>query len=318
MTENLTEASLTNNENGNKDILNNIIKLQDVEKELYKELAIISSTPGNETEQREIINRINEISNVRISLFKTLNQTSNIIQNSVSASRIDLVDQMILIDVVEKELNEAKTRMNQIDNITNEKLRMVEINTYYGKRYKAYTELMKLIIYISSVLLILVILNKKQIIPEKIGNGIMGLVVAVGIFFIIRKLVDIYFRDNMDFDQYEWLNIPDIANKQTVLEYDEAQLKQLGSGIDAEMSNLGTDVTNMASDLGLGCIGANCCSAKMKYDEKKNKCVDKLNTINEEESFTTMSFIGSNNVTTLNPENSVVKPFNTAVNYASV
>ena len=92
---------------------------------------------------------------------------------------------------------------------------MVEINTYYGKRYQAHTELIKLLIYISSLMLILSILMKKELIPASIGKGVMGVVISIGVFFLVRKLIDIYFRDNMDFDQYEWLDIP-TKNEQTV------------------------------------------------------------------------------------------------------
>lgn len=313
----LTTTSLTNSQNGFKDILNNITKLQDLEKQLYKELEISSTKEGNDNEQLELINRINEVSNIRISLLKTLNQTSSTLQNSIAASRVDLVDQMTLIGIVEKQLNEAKSYMNRSDNIKNEKLRMVEINTYYGKRYQSHTELIKLLIYISTLMLILTILMKKELIPASIVKGMMGIVIAIGGFFLVRRLIDIYFRDNMDFDQYEWLDIP-TKDEQTVLEFDEQQLGILGSGVKSEFSNVEEDIVDLAGELGLGCIGKDCCSSQMTYDKEKKKCVDKVANMNKNESFLSGSLTGSKDSVILQHDSSMVKPFGPDVNFASI
>lgn len=317
MSGDLSTTSLTNSQNGYKDILDNITQLQDLEKQLYKDLEIGATKEGNDNEQLDLINRINEVSNIRISLLKTLNQTSSTLQNSIATSRVDLVDQMTLIGIVENQLNEAKAELNKSDNIKNEKLRMVEINTYYGKRYQAHTELIKLLIYISSLMLILSILMKKELIPASIGKGVMGVVISIGVFFLVRKLIDIYFRDNMDFDQYEWLDIP-TKNEQTVFEFDEQQLGIVGSGIESEFSNVEEDVVNLAGNLGLGCIGKECCSSQMTYDKEKKKCVDKVANINKNESFLSGSLTGSNDSVILQQGSSVVKPFGPDINFASI
>ena len=317
MSGDLSTTSLTNSQNGYKDILDNITQLQDLEKQLYKDLEIGATKEGNDNEQLELINRINEVSNIRISLLKTLNQSSSTLQNSIAASRVDLVDQMTLIGIVEKQLNEAKAELNKSDNIKNEKLRMVEINTYYGKRYQAHTELIKLLIYISSLMLILSILMKKELIPASIGKGVMGVVISIGVFFLVRKLIDIYFRDNMDFDQYEWLDIP-TKDEQTVLEFDEQQLGILGSGVKSEFSNVEEDIVDLAGELGLGCIGKDCCSSRMTYDKEKKKCVDKVANMNKNESFLSGSLTGSNDSVILQQGSSVVKPFGPDINFASI
>ena len=317
MSGDLTKTSLTNSQNGYKNILDNITKLQDLEKQLYKELEINATEKGNENKQLELINRINEVSKIRISLLKTLNQTSSTLQNSIATSRVDLVDQMTLIGIVENQLNEVKAHMNQSENIKNEKLRMVEINTYYGKRYQAHTELIKLLIYISSFMLILTILMKKELIPASIGKGVIGVVIAISVFFLVRKLIDIYYRDNMDFDQYEWLDIP-TNDQQTVFQFDEQELGMLGSGLKTEYSNIEDDIGNIAGELGLGCIGEKCCSSQMNYDKEKKKCVDKVANMNKNESFLSGSLTGSNDSVNLKSESSVVKPFGPDVNFASI
>jgi len=316
-----------NYQNGHQQLLENISQLQDLEKDLYKQLQINASQQDTSTpaKQMEIIKKINELSNIRISLLKTLNQTANTIQNNVATSRVDLVDQLTLLGVVEQQLNNAKQKINQSDNIKNDKLRMVEINTYYGKRYKAYSELMKLLIYISLFLLFLAILNKKELLPENISNALMIVVLVIGGYFFIRKLMDIIRRDNMDFDQYDWSSTTSSSssmNQPSVLEYDINQFDKLESGAEAEVDDESTsmeeDVVNMSSRLGLGCVGAACCSDKMKYDTTTKKCVDNNDNNNENESFLTMSLINSDDSVTLQAIDNNVQGYSSDINFASV
>jgi hypothetical protein len=293
--------------------LQNIKQLQDLEKDLYTKLeksVAQSNSTSTTPEQTEIIKRINELSQMRINLFKSLNQMSSSIQHSVSSRRVDLVDQLTLIGVVEKELNNAKAHMNETATAQNNKMRMVEINTYYGKRYKAYTELMKLFIIICIPLLLLAILKKRELIPETIMNGISAVILLIGSFFFIRKLFDISWRDNMNFDEYQWINMPTGASGKTVYEYDKEQIEGTTSELENEAQTLG-------SSLG-GCIGSECCSGTMIYDQKAMKCVDSPSPIKE-------SFIASifNTSTSANAYD-VVKPFslnsnsNFSYNYASL
>ena len=71
----------------------------------------------------------------------------------------------------------------------------------------------------------------------------------------------------MNYDEYNWDFDPNNV-KPTVIEYDREQLDDTDMG--ARISN---DLHTLASDLGVECIGPNCCSKGMRYDQKLNKCV---------------------------------------------
>ena len=70
----------------------------------------------------------------------------------------------------------------------------------------------------------------------------------------------------MSFQEYDWRWSPPSDDGQTVLQYDEAQFQ---SGVQSAED----DVTDAASAMGLGCIGAACCSTGTYYDSDKNECV---------------------------------------------
>jgi len=85
-------------------LLNNISQLQQTETDLYTQLENASAV--NDTDKQEsIVNKINEMSTIRMSMFKELDAMYKSLQGRVSQSRIDLVDQLTVTGVMEKELN---------------------------------------------------------------------------------------------------------------------------------------------------------------------------------------------------------------------
>jgi len=236
-------------------ILKNIEQLQSIEKELYKELA----APVPPTNADSIIARINQLADIRISLFKSLNYTYQALQKNVNNSRSELVELLTVVNIVEEELNNAKKQLNQLYEIKHNKMRMVEINTYYGKQYKAQTRLLKLIILVGVILLVLAILWKKGFLSDSIAKILLAIVIGFGGFLILRRLLDISTRDNMDFDAYNW-NFDPETQKPTVYEYDKAKLLGLKGDLDQSFN-------------GLDCIGDACCTAGMKYDTAQRKCI---------------------------------------------
>jgi hypothetical protein len=312
----LSKNVLKTNQEGEKQTLYNIQQLQEMEKELYKQLEANAANNATAEQQGMIIKKINELSQLRISLFKTLSNVYKSLQSSVANSRVNLVDQLTAVGIVEGELNNAKTQLNELETIKNNKMRMVEINTYYGKRYKAHTQIIKKLILISVPLLILAILKKKglipSIIPEMFIYGISGLIILLGGYSILTNIIDVNSRDNMDFDEYSWSFNPD-AVKPSVYEYDKAQL--LGSTIQQDVMS---EAQTLALGLGVGCVGANCCSDGMTYDEDNKKCIEKV----DKESFMSgqfnkASFIGGSGDEYIMSQNQDVQPYSEGVNFAS-
>jgi hypothetical protein len=231
-------------------ILKNIERLQNMEKDLYKDLEANTATNKD-----SIVNKINQLSEVRMSLYKSLNYTYKSLQKNVNTSRTELVELLTIVSTVEDELNNAKIQLNQLYEIKHNKMRMVEINTYYGKRYQAQSSVMKLIIFICVLLLVLAILRKKDLLPESISNILLGIVITIGGLLIIYKVFDISRRDNMNFDEYNWNFNPDSQKK---VSYDHRE-PEINISLPA-----------------LDCIGNACCTDGMIYDAAIRKCIKEV------------------------------------------
>lgn len=249
--------------------LKNIQQLQDLEKQLYQKLQSKSVNGANTTaaEQQATIAKINELSQMRVTMFEELDSIYKDVQGRVAQSRVDLVDQLVVTGVVEKELNDAKRNLNAMNTDKHNKMRIVEINTYYSQKYRAQSSLMKAIIVISLVLLVLIIVAKKEFVPENIMNGIIGVWVLISAIYLIRRIVDLNTRSNMNFDEYDWDWNPKDNSNPTVLKYNEEQI--LGSA-----STFEDDAKDFVAGLGLGCVGSSCCATGTKYDKNKKQCIE--------------------------------------------
>lgn len=262
----LSDATVKESQARQAATMKNIQQLQEMEKNLYKKLQTASVDNSSTDSQQQIIAKINELSQMRMTMFSELDSMYKGVQGRVSQSRIDLVDQMVVTGVVENELNNAKQKLNAVQADKNNKMRMVEINTYYSQQYRAQSQLMKLVIFVSLILFVLIVVSKQGWLPDKVMKILIGIVAVIGVFMIIKNLINISSRNNMNFDEFDWAWDQD-ANNPTVYEYDTDQ-------VSGTVNDLKDDASNFAASLGLGCVGSKCCSTGTVYDSDSKTCVE--------------------------------------------
>ena len=235
-------------------MVTNIRQLQTTEMQLYSSLDNQNLSADQRT---TIINQINGIGQTRSTLYNSLNNMASSYQQNVSNSENTLDKQIFALEIVENELNEAKLRQQELEIDKYNKLRLVEINTYYGKRFAAHKEIVKVIVYVCILMLIIIILGKKGILPKNIYILLNVIVIATGVVIIGKKLIDLSNRDNMNFDEYAWY-------------FDSSQVPS-----DTSSS---TDTSDPWEVPSVSCVGEVCCMSTpgLVYDNVQNVCV--LNT----------------------------------------
>lgn len=238
--------SQTNNEN----ILNDIQSLQKIEQDL---ITTLETNTGLTTEQQQkTLEKINQISQMRINLYETLGQISGIYKNALENSEGTLNEQTSVIDNVENQLNQAKNRLKLLETEKNNKVRLIEINDYYGQKYGEHSSLMKYIIFMLIPIIIITFLFNKGLLPNIVYYILLFIIAVIGSVFIVYRLLSIWSRDNMNYQEYTWSfntkDAPSVANN--------------GSN-DPWSTNLPIGT----------CIGDNCCSPGMTFDISTNQCV---------------------------------------------
>ena len=246
---------MSNNvQQNNEQILNDIQALQSMEQELFSNLE--SNTNLTSQQQQDIISKINQISTMRINLYQTLSGVNGFFQGALNSSIGTLQEQTSAIGIVESELNQAKIKLQALEAEKNNKIRLVEINNYYGDKYTEHARLMKIIIFILIPVIILTLLFNKGFLPKAIYYGLICIIAAIGGYMFWRTLASILVRDNMNYNEYDWYF--DIASAPTG-------------------SSSSTDPWASSSS-SAACVGAACCSSNQTFDASLNLCVDASNS----------------------------------------
>jgi hypothetical protein len=247
----------------NEQILNDIQSLQQMEEQLLNNLETNPSL--NSKQQQDIVQKMNQLSSMRINLYQTLSGVNGFFQNALSSSIGTLQQQTSAIAIVENELNRAKQRLEVLEVEKNNKVRLVEINDYFGDKYAEHSQLMKIVIFTLVPIIILIFLKNKEILPNSVYNVLVVIIALIGIYFFARRFGSIITRDNMNYEEYNWYFNPATAPTGS------GKLDDPWSGV-----NVGT------------CVGQFCCSEGQTYDSTLNQCVGD-STIAE--GFTTESMV---------------------------
>ena len=214
--------------------------------------SFLGATQTAESEAARITgNLVSDLQSVRDT------QTSNAIGEFVIKK--DNIFTNVLTDYLlnDEKKNTMEGVYNKIDQQNVDKMRNIEINTYYNKAYKEYTNILKVIILACVILVPIVIANKNSLLPSSITNLLILIIITLTIGYIIYKFYDIYMRDNRDFDK---ISIP----------YDKEAIRMQTAGTL-------TKKNNFLSQFGIACIGEDCCpdSSGLVYDPVKNRCIAK-------------------------------------------
>ena len=191
-------------------------------------------------------------------LYKVLSNVNNYFENALNTSVGSLRQQAVAIQIVENELNKAKQRLQILEEEKNNKIRLVEINTYYSDKYAEHSALMKIIIFTLIPVIILGVLNNKGILPGMIYNILLVIISFIGAYFFWRRFASIITRDNMNYQEYNWHFDPAAAPSDSVSSSDDPWL------------------TN--TPMGGTCVGDSCCSSGLTYDNTLNQCVTSTTT----------------------------------------
>ena len=239
----------------NSQTLTNIRNLQQIELNLFTSLEQgIANTTLTPVQQTQLVNKINEISRMRINLYSNMGNMSDFYVGNLGDSVNLLGQQKETIAIVEKELNEAKKRLEAIQQQRNNNLRLVEINTYYGQRYNDQASMMKWIILVCIPVILLALLNKYGILPTRFYTVLLGVILALSMIFLSWKFIYLISHDNMNYQEYTW-NV-NTGNYPTINTENPD-----GSSNPWEMN------------MGLSCIGQACCSSGMTYSSTENQCL---------------------------------------------
>jgi hypothetical protein len=242
-------SQLPDIQENNDQLLNDIQNLQQIEQQLFTSL---ETNPNLQSkEQQKIIEKMNKISNMRINLYQTLSNINNYYGNALGSSLGTLKEQTAAIGIVENELNRAKKNLKSLELEKNNKIRLVEINNYYGEKYSEHASLMKIIIFTLLPIIVISVLNNKGILPNKLYYILLVIITVIGAIYFWYRYASIIMRDNMHYQEYDWY-------------FNAAKAPQ---------GKISTNDPWLSLSLPGSCIGSACCSDGQLWDPTINQCI---------------------------------------------
>ena len=160
----------------------------------------------------------------------------------------------LLSDFASTQLADASANAEELISANDGKKRMIELNTYYGKRFNAQAGVVKLFIYTCVPVLILAILANAGLIPTTIAGFIIVIIIVTGLIYIYAAVSDINRRSKMNFDEYEW-------------EFDPSRVGNMSKSNPDYVSKGG-----MGAGIGSGCANGDCCGPNTMWDPNSGIC----------------------------------------------
>lgn len=120
----------------------------------------------------------------------------------------DSLDEPIMYDEdgqIMKHFDLLKKNLHHVSNLDNENINAARWNTYYYKKYKAQNLILTYIIAVC--VLIFILTHIKKIYPYFDTPSyiiIVGAILAISILVVLYLYIDIFRRDNMNFDEIDY------------------------------------------------------------------------------------------------------------------
>ena len=243
-------VNLPNVETTNQQILDDIQSLQTMEESL---LISLETNPNLTSQQQQaIVEKMNHLSDMRINLYETLSGVNSFFQSALKSSVGTLQEQTDAVKVIEQQLNDAKSYVTDLAQEQNNKIRLVQINDYFGDKYADHSSLMKIIIFTLIPIIILIFLKNRGILPNSIYTGLVVVISLIGIVFFGINWLSSISRSSMNYQEFDWF-------------FDPSRAPSATGNTDNPWATTGLNIGT--------CVGEDCCSSGQTYDTTLDQCI---------------------------------------------
>jgi len=207
---NIEGDNLLSSYDAHTDLINKMLDEEMYNQELYNggvgnRYTGVKGVNGPKTDLFNIINEATDFDVSNVDYFKD-NKIGNISKSYNKTA--DMYRNQRAVDNYTKEKKEKfKKRNYHLLQGVNNKMRKKEIYTYYYKKYDAQKKILSTIIIASLLVIVLVYLNKrfKFLLSDTLFVLALGIVFAFFAINISYQLIEIFFRNNINFDEYDFM-----------------------------------------------------------------------------------------------------------------
>ena len=238
------------------DLLDSINNIHAFEGKLFEDLESVENGEESNMTSMEIKGRISDLSKLRNQLYTDLNNILTSTQCNLADSRQNLADQIAMVDIVKKELDNAERAIKELEIIRNNRRRMVQITDYEKQRFGSHKNIFRTIAFCGLGVLISVYLVNAG--WRSIGK--MGIVasIALGVILTMGSVYYNWWRSGMNWNRFNFGKY-DAAGAGTVYEHDVRAFEKLYGDTKTAVGNIeqqAEDTANKAYTAGQKVYGA--------------------------------------------------------------
>ena len=245
---------------------------QEYEKELYAVLKedadnVASGNPPrlSDTNRDEIVEQINAEAEKRQNYYELVTTSRRAQRTAESLAEKASKQQIETYKFIEKNLDASKAAINAITEERHKKMKLTEINTYFGKKYQGYGRLARGVVILAALYLIPYFMRKQFNLDVAAAPLELAIKVFGGIW-ILWLVYDIVSRRNDDFDEFIFPLAPTT----------NAELKNANASSGSLIDISGIDIPQL-------CAGSFCCGPGTKWADGSGCVFDANTTVTTED-----------------------------------
>ena len=228
-------------------LLDSINNIHAFEGKLFSDLEAVENGEESSMTAMEIKGRIGDLSQLRNQLYKDLNNILTSTQCNLAHSRMNLADQIAMVDIVKKELDNAEKAIKELEIIRNNRRRMVEITNFEKLRFRSHTDIFRTIAFCGlGVLGGVYLVNAGN---KNIGNAVILLSITIGVILTMRAIYYNWWRSGMNWNRFNFGTYEAKASGDTVYEHDVKAFEKLYDDTSAEVSHIETQAEQKADQI---------------------------------------------------------------------
>ena len=218
------------------DLLDSINNIHAFEGKLFEDLESVENGGESSMTAMEIKGRISDLSKLRNQLYTDLNNILTSTQCNLADSRQNLADQIAMVDIVKKELDNAERAIKELEIIRNNRRRMVQITNYEKQRFGSHKNIFRTIAFCGLGVLISVYLVNA-------GWGSIGKIgivasIAIGAILTMGSIYYNWWRSGMNWNRFNFGKYAAAGAGGTVYEHDVKAFEKLYGDTKTEVGNL--------------------------------------------------------------------------------
>jgi len=200
--------------NKHEKIINDLQELQAVETYLFTKIQESSGSNEND-ETQKISSHIENLSETRTNLLKSLQNLYSGASSEADFNSNLLGNQTVMGQQLASEITRAKQEKKRLIAEKNNKQRLAQIGEYEYAKNNSHKSILKIIVYGSFFVLIMIFLNSNDLFPTFLTKIIIVIICFIVFLIIIKRLYWNFKRNNIDYSKFTFPKNIGTFDKQT-------------------------------------------------------------------------------------------------------